>query len=110
MKAYKATKNSKCINITYETNKTYTFKGKMENMWNKVFHFCKELKHLDDYYKLNNKDTIVYEIDILGEELTRDNKSVTNKFKIIRKVNKKEYPSLSNNYIDTNGNLIKHEK
>ncbi|TRZ82894.1 hypothetical protein D4R86_01075, partial [bacterium] len=81
MKAYKATYNMKCETMTYEVGKTYTFNGKLI-MCKNGFHFC-----------LNAVDTLIYysftpefqllEIDVLSELITNEDKSITDKFKVI---------------------------
>ena len=108
MKAYKATYNQKCINITYEVGNIYTFNGELE-VCKQGFHFCKIPDDTLNYYN-NNKDFILLEIEVLGEVLDKGNKSVTNQFKVLRAIPKNEINELFNNAeFDENGNLI-HSK
>ena len=88
MKAYKATYNLKCETITYEVGKTYTFNGKLI-MCDQGFHFCKNPKHTLKYYDYN-KDYKLMEIDVLGEIIDENDKSVTNKFKVLRIIDNKD--------------------
>ena len=105
MKAYKATYNGKCKNITYEVGKTYTYKGKIE-MCSSGFHFCLKPKDVLQYYTYR-KDLVIFEIEVEdGNYLTEGNKSVTNSFKVIRKVTKKEYSKLLDIKVNSKGNLI----
>jgi YD repeat-containing protein len=91
------------------------------------------LRDVNKYYSLNDKDTKVFEIEVLGEVIDEGNKSVTNKFKVVREIDRSEYKDLEvypkfeydkkNNLIkekysdgswlkfeyDENNNLIKHE-
>ena len=105
MKAYKATRNNKCLNITYEVGKTYTFTGKLE-MCKSGFHFCKNVDNVLKYYSYD-KDFVLLEIEVLGEVIDNKDKSVTDKFKVIKIVPKKEYNNLfSKIQIDKSGNMI----
>ena len=105
MKAYKASYNGKCINITYEVGKTYTLKGKIK-MCNSGFHFCIDPKDVLNYYPYK-KDFVIFEIEVEDNNyLTEGNKSVTNSFKVIRKVTKEEYPQLLDIKVDSKGNKI----
>jgi len=76
MKGYKASYNGKCIYLTYEVGKIYTFNGELE-ICERGFHFCKELKDVFDYYQNREEnDLIIFEIEALGEVVNEDNKSV----------------------------------
>jgi len=107
MKAYKGTRNGKCRTITYEVGKTYTFEGEIQ-MCERGFHFCKEMKHVFSYYKFN-KDFVMLEIEILGEVIDEDDKSVTDKFKVLSIVSPKEYEHICFIEYDKSGNMI-HSK
>jgi len=84
MIAYKATTNGKCINIIYEVGNTYTFNGKLK-MCKSGFHFHKDLYDIYNYYP-NDKETRIFEIEVLGKVITKDDKSVTNKFKVLKEI------------------------
>ena len=60
MKAYKATLNMKCRDLTYEVDKTYTYNGIIK-LCKSGFHFCKKAKDTLNYYKYE-KDFILLEI------------------------------------------------
>ena len=108
MIAYKATYNLKCETITYEVGKTYTFEGELK-MCEQGFHFCKNPKDTLSYYDYN-KDYKLMEIDVLGEMIDENDKSVTNKFKVLRIIdNKDELSKLLNVEFDQNNNLIHYK-
>jgi len=105
MKAYKASYNGKCKSLTYEVGKTYTYNGKL-SICNSGFHFCNDFDSLLDYYPIK-KDLKVFEIEVLGEVISEDNKSVTNKLKVIKVISLSKFKkSLKNNKYDKNNNLI----
>ena len=74
----------KCRDFQYEVGKTYTHKGKI-SLCNEGFHFCNNLKDCFNYYSFvsNNK---VAEIVALGKVVQGDDKSVTDKIKIVREI------------------------
>ena len=120
MKAYKATKAMKCIDLTYELGKTYEI-DKME-MCSIGFHFCMNMDGVLNYYNFS-KDFVLLEVEILGDVITKDVKSVTNKMKILRVIPEEEYTFLENGVIhfkdrygkevwseyDENNNLIHYK-
>lgn len=133
MKGYKITTNGKCLNLRYEVGKIYTLNGKLE-ICKTGFHFCLNADDLFDYYCYKKGITKIFEIEAIGEIIDSNDKSVTNKIKIIREIPFEEYNELFDkykfneigqlitkkymkygklvifNYIyDNNGNLIKEE-
>ena len=64
MKGYKATKNMKCLDLTYEVGKTYSID--QLKICSHGFHFCREMKHVVDYYR-PTEDFILLEVEALGE-------------------------------------------
>ena len=124
---YKGTTNLKCINITYEVGKTYTFHGELIKC-KQGFHFCEKLENVHEFYPLFDKDTIVLKIEVLGKVIDIDrDKSLTNKFKVLGIIDKSEYHKYSDNIYenkirledsggywrtfeyDENNNKIRHE-
>ena len=101
MIAYKATYNMKCINITFEVDKTYTFNGKLK-MCEQGFHFCKNPMDITRWYDYN-KDFILMEIEVLGDVIEGETKCVTNKFKVLRIVS----PELSGITLNAQGKITK---
>ena len=106
MKAYKATDNMKCKELTYEVGKTYTFKGKLI-LCEQGFHVCRAPKDTLNYYDYN-KNFKLLEVEILGEVIESNNKLVTNKLKVLRVVPEREMLKLLNIKVkyDKNNNLI----
>ena len=104
MKAYKATYNFKCRNQEYKVGKTYT-SDKMK-MCSYGIHFCQNMKDVINYYS-PTKDFVLLEIEVLGNVETVDDKSVTDKIKVLRVVPKEEYtfPVITYEY-DERGNMI----
>ena len=84
MKAYKATYEFKCLNLTFEIGKIYIHKGKLI-ICKQGLHFCKNPDDLLDYYpyKPNLK---ILEIEVLGDVIDQKNESVTNKLKVVREI------------------------
>ena len=109
MKAYKATKKLKCKSITYEEGKTYTLHGELK-MCQQGFHFCKNPKDTLNYCFFD-KDFVLMEIEVLGEIITKDDKSVTNKFKVNKVLSRQETNELLGfiEECDAKNNLI-HSK
>ncbi|MFW5804244.1 MAG: DUF7666 domain-containing protein [bacterium] len=107
MIAYKGTKNQKCINLTYEVGKTYTFTGELE-IWKRGFHFCKEFINTSEDYSFSDKDTQILEIEVLGEIIDEYDLSVTNKFKVLRIIPRSEWSKITDAKLkfDENGDLI----
>ena len=105
MKGYKATKNMKCLDFTYEVGKTYTI-DKLKICYH-GFHFCQEMKDVVNYYT-PTEDFVLLEVEALGEIQTEYNKSATDKLKVIRVVPKEEYTFNAYQYeYDSFGNKIK---
>ena len=105
-KYYKATYNSKCLTLTYEQGKTYTFKGNL-NICSAGFHYCENPTDTLAYYPFT-KDFILMEVEPLGEIQREDNKSVTNKLKINKILSHEESHELikDNITLDKNNNCI----
>jgi YD repeat-containing protein len=86
--AYKATYNFKCRNQEYKVGKTYTA-DRME-ICRLGFHFCYNMADTLRYYR-PKRDFVLLEIAVMGSVETDRNKSVTDKFKVLRVVPKEEY-------------------
>ena len=100
MKAYKATHNLKCRDITYEIGKTYT--SDTLKICESGFHFCKEMSDVLNYYTFNN-NFIIIEVEILGDTQFEGNKGVTDKMKVLRIVPQKEWNFIT---LDERGNGV----
>jgi YD repeat-containing protein len=106
MEAYKATYNMKCRDMEYEVGKTYTHDGELK-ICEQGFHFCKKAIDTLTYYPYD-KNFELMEIDVLGDIIDQKDKSVTNKFTVIRVIPKSEYPELIGITFDENDNIIKY--
>ncbi len=97
-KAFKAFKafnfDMKCIDMQYTIGQESIHDGSIE-LCKSGLHFCRELAHVFRYYP----DGIfcAVEIPLTAQEITGDNKSVTNKLKPTRLLDGK-YESLGNTY------------
>jgi YD repeat-containing protein len=107
MKAFKATYNMKCKELTYEVGKTYSISN--IEICNHGLHYCKNMKDVLKYYSYT-KDFALLEIEDLGNTITDKDKSVTNKFKVIRVIPKEEYTfDIPIEEYDANNNLIHYK-
>ncbi|GAA0382451.1 DUF7666 domain-containing protein [Paenibacillus motobuensis] len=73
-----------CRGFQYEVGKTFTHEGHME-LCDEGFHFCEKLANCFNYYDFNI-DNKVAEVEALGEVESGDDKSVTNKIRIVREL------------------------
>ena len=108
MIAYKATYNYKCRNQTYQVGKTYT-SDKLK-ICSYGMHYCNKMEDTLNYYDLNEK-FILLEVEIMGDVETEEDKSVTNKLKVLRVVPFDEYTDLMKSKFptyeyDSSGNKI----
>jgi len=95
MIGYKATINGRCKDQLYEVGQIYVLDDELI-MCKKGFHFCEDLFDVFDYYP-PNKNTKVFKVEALGNTITNDDKSVTDKIKILEEV------SLANLKLKKNG-------
>ena len=91
MIAYKATYNYKCRNQTYQVGKTYT-SDKLK-ICHHGMHYCNKMEDTLYHYP-PTKDFILLEVEILGDVETEEDKSVTNKLKVLRVVLPDEYSDI----------------
>ena len=101
MKGYKITNaDMTCRNYQYELNKEFILNGRLKLCKN-GFHFCQEIIDCFDYYTFYNGERL-FEIETLGEIITEDDKSVTDKIIFLRELTKEEiyiifsYPRFDN--------------
>ena len=109
MKAYKATYNMKCRNQLYEVGKTYS-SSKLE-ICKHGFHYCDKMEDTLSYYDYNPIKFILMEVEILGNVVTQDDKSVTDEMKVLRIVSPDEYndemkSKISSCTYDDAGNML----
>ena len=106
MKGYKGTHNGYCRGMKFEVGKTYEFNGDIK-LCKKGFHYCKRKKDVEKYYF--EKGTKIFLIEDIGSQRkSGDNKTVTNKIKIIKEVNFVS-KSTSSVTINQNGNVTHYK-
>ena len=86
---YKATYNFICRGHKFEIGQTYDLPNK-PIMCEYGFHYCVNPKDVLEYYSIQH-DFRLLEIEDLGESITEEDKTVTNKIRIVREVPKEEY-------------------
>jgi len=90
---YKATYDYKCRDITYEVGKLYEMDD--IDICKRGFHYCDIMKDVMNYYNpiemsgdlLDHppkNNFVLLEVEILGKVIVKDDKSVTDKMKIVR--------------------------
>ena len=85
----------------YKEGKICEIKGELKICKNGI-HFCENLKDVFDYYPLVQW-VKVYKVEILGDVIKKDNKSCTNKLKILEEVTFEEIVNRSNGVNNSNG-------
>src|SRR5574343_266029 len=86
MRGYKFMKyDMTCLGFQYEVGKEYSLEGNLKICRN-GFHFCKNPFDCLEYYDNIEGDKRLFLVEALGEVITEDNKSVTNKIKIIEEI------------------------
>ena len=86
MRGYKMMESDMtCKGFQYEIGKEYSLKGELEICKN-GFHFCKNPFNCLYYYGNIKGDKRLFLVEALGEVITEDNKSVTNKIKIVEEI------------------------
>ena len=102
MKAYKATYDFNCKDLTFEIGKTYSFDGKLI-ICRQGLHFCKNPNDLLRYYPYQSNLKIL-EIEVQGDIIDKKDKSVTNRLKVTRKISFNEWNDLFDQYEFTKKN------
>ena len=77
--------NMKCKGFQYEVGKEYSLEGKLVICRN-GFHFCENPFDCLEYYDNIEGDKRLFLVEALGKVITGDDKSVTNKIKIIEEI------------------------
>ncbi|WP_288685951.1 hypothetical protein [uncultured Brachyspira sp.] len=85
----------------YKEGKICEIKGELKICKNGI-HFCENLKDVFDYYPLVQW-VKVYKVEILGDVIKKDNKSCTNKLKILEEVTFEEIVNRSNGVNNSDG-------
>ena len=100
-----------CKGFQYEIGKEYTLKGKLE-ICESGFHFCENPFNCLEYYSNIKGDKRLFLVEAFGEVITKGNKSVTNKIKIIEEIHniKKFFYENINNFVVDWFYISKHQK
>lgn len=79
-------KNLKCRGMQFEVGKEYkTESTELELCTETVFHYCKTLKQVADYYPVGVENRFCY-IEVLGEEIEDGDKCGSNHIKVSREI------------------------
>ena len=88
MKGYKGmSKDMTCRGMKYEIGKTYEVDGEI-SLCKRGLHFCENLKDVFNYYAKDDNNRF-FEVEAVGQVVSGNDKSVTNKLKIIGELPKK---------------------
>ena len=82
-------KNMQCRGYQFEVGKEYKINSggrPLELCSDTVFHYCKSLSQVHNYYDCNNENNRYFEIEVLGEEITDGEKCGSNHIKIVREI------------------------
>ena len=82
-------KNMQCRGYQFEVGKEYKIdtKGRpLKLCSNTVFHYCKSLSQVHQFYNCIDEENRYFEIEVLGEEVTDGEKCGSNHIKIVREI------------------------
>ena len=82
-------KNMRCRGFQFEIGEEYKKENNgipLELCSDTVFHYCKSLSQVHNYYNCYDKDNRYFEIEVLGEEITDGNKCGSDHIKIVREI------------------------
>ena len=82
-------RNMRCRGFQFELGKEYKIdrNGRpLKLCSNTVFHYCKTLQQVHDFYNCYDKNNRYFEIEVLGEEITDGNKCGSDHIKIVREI------------------------
>ena len=90
-------KNMQCRGFQFEIGQEYKIEtnGKpLELCSDTVFHYCKSLSQVHNYYDCSNEDNRYFEIEVLGEEVTDGDKCGSDHIRILREITGEELNAL----------------
>ena len=86
-------RNMQCRGFQFEIGGEYeimTHGKPLELCSDTVFHYCKSLSQVHNYYNCKNESNRYFEIEVLGEEVTDGEKCGSNHIKILREITGEE--------------------
>ena len=83
-----------CRNFQYKVGETFIYNGNID-MCGKGFHFCQKASDCFYYYTFDSRNKVA-EVEAIGLVETRDDKSVTDKIKIVREIEWQELLTIVN--------------
>ena len=81
-------KDLKCRDFQFEVSKEYKTNAKKKNLelcTDTVFHFCKSIQQVHDFYDVQSENRFC-EIEVLGKMVEDDQKCGSNHIKIVREI------------------------
>ena len=90
-----------CRGFQYKVGEKFVHNGNIE-MCGKGFHFCRKASDCFNYYQFNSNNKVA-EVKAIGLVETRDDKSVTDKIKIVREIEWQELLTIVNEGNDCMG-------
>ena len=106
MRGYKMMESDMtCRGFQYEVGKEYSLEEELQ-ICKKGFHFCENPFSCLEYYDNIEGNKRLFLVEALGEIINENNKSVTNKIKIVEEI--KDIEKFFNDYISKNEGIIKY--
>ena len=90
-----------CRGFQYEVGKTYKHEGDI-GLCKAGFHFCQKIADCFNYYDFNSNNKVA-EVEAVGLVETENDKSVTDKIKIVREISWIEMLTMANEGKDCTG-------
>ena len=90
-------KNLCCMGMQYEIGKEYKKDVERKNMrlcTDTVFHYCDSLAQVHNFYSCANENNRFCEIEVLGDEITDNEKCRSKHIKIVREIKSEELEKL----------------
>ena len=92
-------KNMCCRGYQFEIGKEYKIdtNGRALKLCSStVFHYCNSLSHVHNFYDVRDDNHRFFEIEVLGEEVSDDEKCGSNHIRIVREITGAELEALKN--------------
>ena len=90
-----------CRGFKYKVGETFTHNGNIK-ICGAGFHFCQKASDCFNYYKFDSNNKVA-EVEAIGLVETREDKSVTDKIRIVREIEWQELLTIVNEGIDCTG-------